>query len=83
MPENKYPRGSEWKRWDLHIHTPFSYLANEFGDPAQEDTWDNYVKNLFQKALDILAARSYFDERRAMVQSYADYLDELRSQQTA
>ncbi|MDI6735838.1 MAG: hypothetical protein QME42_06550 [bacterium] len=21
----KYPKGSEWKKWDLHIHTPSSY----------------------------------------------------------
>ncbi|PIV09924.1 hypothetical protein COS51_00585, partial [Candidatus Roizmanbacteria bacterium CG03_land_8_20_14_0_80_36_21] len=20
-----YPRGSEWRKWDLHIHTPASY----------------------------------------------------------
>jgi hypothetical protein len=22
---NKYPKGSEWRKWDLHIHTPASY----------------------------------------------------------
>ncbi len=22
---NKYPKGSEWRRWDLHFHTPSSY----------------------------------------------------------
>jgi len=52
MSENLYPRGSEWKRWDLHIHSPASYLGNEFGDPTHDRTWDNYSKNLFQKALD-------------------------------
>ena len=52
MTENMYPRGSEWKRWDLHIHSPSSYLANEFGDPGKESVWENYSKNLFQKALD-------------------------------
>lgn len=24
MEENKYKRGSEWRRWDLHVHTPAS-----------------------------------------------------------
>lgn len=23
--ERKYPRGSEWRQWDLHIHTPASF----------------------------------------------------------
>lgn len=47
----KYSRGSEWRRWDLHVHTPASYLNNQFGDSNNNETWDNYVKNLFQKAL--------------------------------
>ena len=24
MENNKYPRGSEWRKWDLHVHTPAS-----------------------------------------------------------
>ncbi len=24
--ENKYKRGSEWRKWDLHIHTPASFF---------------------------------------------------------
>lgn len=46
MEDNKYPRGSEWRRWDLHVHTPESGMANEFSD------WDSYVKALFSKAID-------------------------------
>ena len=40
-------RGSIWRKWDLQIHTPFSYLNNQFGD-----NFDNYVKNVFKKALE-------------------------------
>ncbi len=43
---SKFPKGSEWRKWDLHIHTPFSYLNNEFGD-----NWDEYVRQLFLRAL--------------------------------
>lgn len=25
MASSKYPRGSEWRKWDLHIHTPASF----------------------------------------------------------
>ena len=25
MVKSKYPRGSEWRKWDLHIHTPASF----------------------------------------------------------
>ena len=42
-----YPRGSEWRKWDLHVHTPASVLRNEFGDD-----WDKYVVTLFKKAIE-------------------------------
>ena len=42
-----YPKGSEWRKWDLQVHTPFSYLDNQFGDD-----FDNYVRQLFKKALE-------------------------------
>lgn len=40
MTKSAYPRGSEWRRWDLHIHTPESVLNDEFG------TWDEYITAL-------------------------------------
>lgn len=46
MQHNNFPRGSEWKKWDMHVHTPASVLSNEFGSD-----WDKYVKSLFQKAI--------------------------------
>lgn len=41
-----YPKGSEWRKWDLHVHTPESALNNGFGAD-----WDEYVKQLFARAL--------------------------------
>lgn len=32
-------RGSEWHKWDLHVHTPFSIEQNYGGDQG----WDDYV----------------------------------------
>ena len=52
MGNFKYPKGSEWRKWDLQIHTPFSILNNQFGDPNNEEIWDNYVKELFKKAIE-------------------------------
>jgi hypothetical protein len=44
---HSYPRGSEWRKWDLHVHTPASVLRNEFGSD-----WDTYVVSLFKKAIE-------------------------------
>lgn len=35
-----YPRGSEWRKWDLHVHTPESVLYNQFTN------WDQYIAKL-------------------------------------
>lgn len=35
-------RGSEWNKWDLHVHTPFSIEQNYGG----EQGWDNYITAL-------------------------------------
>jgi ABC-type cobalamin/Fe3+-siderophores transport system ATPase subunit len=35
-------RGSTWKIWDFHLHTPYSVLNNQFGDPENEETWVKY-----------------------------------------
>lgn len=39
-------RGSEWHRWDLHVHTPASELHNNFGQD-----WDSYVQGLMSQLI--------------------------------
>jgi hypothetical protein len=39
-----YPRGSEWRKWDLHIHTPKSIIQHFGGDtPA---AWNAFIQKL-------------------------------------
>ncbi|MDA3889834.1 MAG: hypothetical protein PF443_13795 [Allgaiera sp.] len=39
---SRWLRGSEWRRWDLHVHTPESRLGSPFGGV----TWEQYVTAL-------------------------------------
>ncbi len=39
-----FPRGSEWRRWDLHIHTPKSIVQQYGGDTTA--AWDQFVRAL-------------------------------------
>ena len=56
-------RGSEWHKWDLHVHTPASGLNNNFL-PKNESTWDEYVKVLFNSAIEknvkVIGITDYF-----------------------
>jgi len=64
MSNFKYPKGSKWRKWDLQIHTPFSILNNQFGNPDEENVWYNYVKELFRKAIEkniaVIGITDYF-----------------------
>ena len=47
MSSVSHPTGSIWRKWDLHIHSPLSGLANNF--PMKSDgtpDWDKYVTAL-------------------------------------
>lgn len=37
-------RGSEWRIWDLHVHTPAS-IKQHYG-PNDEETWERFVSDL-------------------------------------
>ncbi len=42
---NNYPRGSEWRKWDLHIHTPASSIVQEYG-ADNDKTWEWFIHDL-------------------------------------
>ncbi len=37
--------GSQWNKWDLHVHTPHS-IEQHYGNPEDTETWDNYLADL-------------------------------------
>lgn len=75
MEANRFNRGSEWRRWDLHVHSPASYV-NHFSN------WDSYVKKLNevtkQKDIKALGITDYFS-----IEGYekikTDYKDKLKN----
>ena len=52
---NKY-RGSEWSKWDLHLHSPSSFLANEFNGLDI----DTFVKTIKKQGLKVVGLTNYF-----------------------
>lgn len=45
----KYLRGSEWRKWDLHVHTPYSYGGN----------YKKFVTNLEKSSADVVGINDY------------------------
>ena len=56
----KYPKGSEWRKWDLHVHTPSS-IYHRYGADTEE-TWEKYIENLENLSSDfsVLGINDYF-----------------------
>ncbi len=47
------PRGSTWRRWDLHIHTPETLKADEYSGSTSEEKWNNFCVNINNSDADI------------------------------
>ncbi len=43
--DQQYNRGSEWRKWDLHVHTPFSHTSEYTGDTT-EAKWENFITGI-------------------------------------
>ena len=41
-----YLRGSEWRRWDLHIHTPGTKKNDNFEGSTIEDKWEQFYTSI-------------------------------------
>ncbi|MCS3434026.1 TrlF family AAA-like ATPase [Klebsiella sp. BIGb0407] len=49
--------GSEWNKWDLHIHSPMTWLANVYKGKC--DT-ESYVRMLAEQQLSLIGLTNYF-----------------------
>lgn len=41
---SNFKRGSEWNKWDLHVHTPKSIIQHYGGDT--DDAWEKFITDL-------------------------------------
>ncbi len=63
---NNYPKGSEWRQWDLHVHTPASFHWNgqKFeGDPlssANNKLVDEMIQALNEAKPEVFALMDYW-----------------------
>ena len=41
-----YEKGSEWRRWELHIHTPGTQKNDNFAGVSCDDKWNKYYEDI-------------------------------------
>jgi ABC-type lipoprotein export system ATPase subunit len=70
-----YSLGSEWRKWDLHIHSPRSILNNGFPKQADgEPNWDPFLECLELSDLAVIGITDYFT-----IDGYKDILEHRRN----
>ena len=42
----KIKRGSEWRRWELHLHTPGTKKADRYTGQTVNEKWDNFYASI-------------------------------------
>lgn len=57
MEDNKYTRGSEWRKWDLHVHSLKTHLSNNYSDINE----DALIKKLQESEIRVVGLTNYFN----------------------
>jgi hypothetical protein len=58
--DNRNARGSEWRKWDLHVHTPFTKLNNGYIAESEAQQWDLFCKKLEDSDVFAFGITDYF-----------------------
>jgi len=53
-----WPKGSEWRKWDLHLHAPGTKLNNQFA--VDQTGWDEYCRRLHDSDVHAFGITDYF-----------------------
>ncbi len=58
--KSNYPRGSEWRKWDLHIHTPETKLDNHYLSSSGQDVWNLFCEKIENSDVLVFGITDYF-----------------------
>lgn len=67
-----YPKGSEWRKWDLHIHTPETALNDQFTGSSLEKKWDSFIDRIDKSDIQLFGITDY-----CSIDNYIKLLDLL------
>ncbi|TDS14950.1 TrlF family AAA-like ATPase [Sphingobacterium paludis] len=53
-------KGSIWRKWDLHLHTPETKLSDNFKLQEKDDVWDKYCIHIEESDVSVFGITDYF-----------------------
>ena len=70
MNTNKVNRGSEWRKWDLHVHTPETKLNNQY--KSESNVWKEFYERIEKSDVDVFGITDYFS-----LENYTKFINEF------
>ncbi|HRQ44724.1 MAG TPA: hypothetical protein PLB12_10310 [Candidatus Goldiibacteriota bacterium] len=65
---SNFPKGSEWRKWDLHLHTPETKLNNQY-KVETGDVWQTYIDKMESSDVEVFGITDYFS-----IENYLKFL---------
>lgn len=71
-----YKRGSQWRIWDLHIHTPGTRKNDQFEGSTMNEKWEKYIQSINDSPIDVavIGITDYFG-----IDNYFTFLEKIES----
>ncbi|MFZ3011864.1 MAG: hypothetical protein WA060_02625 [Minisyncoccia bacterium] len=63
----KFNRGSEWRKWDLHTHTPFTKLNNNYSNTQNSDVWIEFCEKVESADVEVFGITDYFSVENYLI----------------
>ena len=57
---NTYPKGSEWRKWDLQIHVPGAKHADQYKADSGVDVWEKFIEYIMNSDVSVFGITDYF-----------------------
>ncbi len=57
MENQQYNRGSEWRKWDLHVHSFHTRLENHYSKTTEDD----FIKKIQTEDISVIGLTNYFN----------------------
>ena len=72
MSNLNFPKGSEWRKWDLQIHVPGSKHANQYSTKEGVDVWEKFIEYIKNSDIAVFGITDYFS-----VAGYEKFRDKI------
>ncbi len=56
----RFPRGSEWRKWDLHVHPPGTKLSDGYEKKSGALDWDRFCEIIHESDVEAIGIADYF-----------------------